>query len=348
MRDLSPHDDHVRNPSSSTTSISHHANPPNPQVLAHLLAHALNDNYILLSLFNEAKVPMGPPAADIKDRLGNLILQRPAALSLLWSYVFGLEKPDQSILGKRKGKERSTDLDDDYVLSGEGEKAHQSIVKLFFEIVLASAQSSSANLFALRRHLPNLPEFLITRLFGYPIKRKFEVTFPAREDWYDDNGNFDDGDDDHLPWSEPSPELRKTYFSLLRKILEAGVDQSLTWRLFSLLKIVKKHGAETTSAVTSPPLEDVAGDETPTKRDKKRPKAPMLSINTQPPRIDEEKLDPEILELVRHAVKSRWPDVFVFRGGTGENNGGLEMKDLGRVWPAGPKGFNFSVSPSRT
>jgi hypothetical protein len=63
-----------------------------------------------------------------------------------------------------------------------------------------------------------------------------------------------------------------------------------------------------------------------------------------PPVADIERLNVEVLDLLRHAMRSRWPDMFVFKGGKGISEASIELSDLGRAWPAGQKGFHYSVS----
>ena len=326
-----------------------------PQIFLHLLAHILSDNYTILSLLSPTTKTLEQLTDDeLKEKLGDLTVKRAAALPLLWAYLWGLEDSSPDSNGKGKGKERPRTEEERMLQAGELEKeVDQPLLRLGLGVLALAAQSSTANLFSIRYHLPDLPELLMTRLYGYPAERKYEITFPARDDWCDDLP-----EEDEVAWSKswtaPSDELRSVYLALFRRLLEAGVTQQLVWRLFSLAKVsanaLNADGSVSTSlgvtpsdsVVTSPGLEDTAMNTTP-RGTKKRPK-PSLLISTTLKAPDEERLRPEILELIRHAMKARWPPAFVFRGGNGENEGGLEMKDIGKQWPSGAKGFNFSVS----
>jgi len=314
----------------------------------------MNDNYIILSLLSPSTNTLEALTDDeLKDKLGDLTVKRGAALPLLWAYLWGLEdaSPDHGVKGK--GKERPRTEEERMLQAGELEReTDESLLRVGLSILTLAAQSSTANLFTIRYHLPVLPEFLMTRLYGYPAERKYEVTFPARDDWCDDLP-----EDDEVTWSKswtaPSDELRSVYLALFRRLLEGGVTQQLVWRLFSLAKVsansLNPDGTISSSfgvtpsdsVVTSPGLEDAATNTTP-RANRKRPR-PSLHISTTLKAPEDERLRPEILELIRHTMKARWPPAFVFRGGNGENEGGLELKDMGKAWPGGPKGFNFSV-----
>ncbi|KAL7420576.1 Beige protein-like 1 [Cryptotrichosporon argae] len=104
-------------------------------------------------------------------------------------------------------------------------------------------------------------------------------------------------------WRAPLASLRGVYLALLRRMLEAGVSQAQAWRLFSLLKL----------AVPSP--------------------AAPAELET---------LNAEVLETLQLAMRAKWPDAFVFRGGKDHVPGGLQISDLGRPWMPSAKGFMFS------
>ena len=146
------------------------------------------------------------------------------------------------------------------------------------------------------------------------------------------------------------------YLALLRRLLEAGVDQRLTWRLFSLVKTPVKDKQSSNIE-----LKEEKGLEEPSKRagnqsskvevetartSQKRPKPSHLTIATDPSLsgFGVEDLQIEVLDLIRHSMKSRWPAAFVFAHSERGNEGGLELVDLGRPWSTPQKGFNFSVS----
>jgi hypothetical protein len=323
---------------------------PDPLILAHLLAHVCNNNYTILSIFAK---PTEYDPSTLAEKLGDMTVRWGDALPLLWSYLWGFDDPATSMLGG-KGKARASLAQRQAKACAHGHYESSSpLIELAFRILLIASQASIANLFTLHRNLPGLANFLLVRLYGPPEKREYDVTFPARDDWHMVN---DRDDDDDLEWIVPSDALRAVYLSLLRRMLEAGVDQRVTWRLYTLVKIRPKPVVElpstTSSRPESPsPISPARNEsmETPTKA-RRRPKPDLHIATPAAPsaELDTERLRPEVLELIRHAMKSRWPDAFIFRGGMGDARGGIEMRDLGRVWQNGQKGFNFSVSLSRS
>lgn len=340
--------DTVSSPSSSSRGACpdldvRHA--PDPKILAHIMSHVLNDNYSLLSVVTDSQ---SYAEEELREKLGELTIQRGAALPLLWAYLWGLDPSPTT--ETRKGKERDYhDVQEERLLcSGELEQsANSALLRTVVQVLLLAAQSSVINIFTIRRHLPRLDDFLMTRLYGYTRKRKYDVTFPARDDWCDD---LPDDESDLLLWRRPSNELRTVYVALLRRLLEAGVEQRLVWRLFGLVKVSANSLAQRsagTSGISTPltsPRPDGMTQIDPTSKAKarKRPK-PALQISTTIKSEDEERLDTEVLDLIRHCMKARWPAAFVF-GGSGPAEGGLELRDMVKTWPSGQKGFNFSVS----
>ena len=344
---------------SSSSDLSHQDQSqtlPDPRILSYLLAHIFDNNYSLLSIFDPPPED-GPPLAE---RLGELKLRWGPALPLLWAYMWGQNIPSDS----KKGKEKARDNDRLFkeVISGRNERMddqHSQIILVTFKLLLASAQGSTSNLFILSSKLDLLSEFLINRIYGPAKKRTFADTFPSRRDWVD---REDDETDEELPWDPPSSSLREVYLSLLRKLLETGVNQRITWRLFELVKTTEaarrrkdEHPHEgTNQSGTSTPTG--TAPPTPTKKSpsdeesglamkKKRPQL-TLAPTAPLPVADMERLDAEVLDLLRHAMRLRWPDMFVFRGGSGISEASIELPDLGRAWPGAQKGFHFSVSHS--
>ena len=329
---------------------------PDARILSYLLAHIFDNNYSLLSIF-DTPAEDAPPLAD---RLGELKLRWGGALPLLWAYMWGQNIPADS----KKGKEKARDTDRLFkeVIAGQQENLSEQqtrLVETTFKLLLSSTQGTS-NLFILSSKLDLLSEFLVNRLYGPAKKRTYADTFPARRDWVDRD---DDEDDQEPTWKAPSKSLRETYLALLRKLLETGVNQKITWRLFELVKTTeadrrtkdeqqeeKAQSGTSTPISTAPPTpaksQAAAEDSTLTMK-KKRPQL-TLTPTAPLPVADMERLDAEVLDLLRHAMRSRWPDMFVFRGGRGISEAGIELPDLGRAWPGAQKGFHFSVSVSLT
>lgn len=328
------------------------------------------NNYTILSVVaKQATIDLS--SSDLGTQLGDLSLRIGPALPLLWAYLFDTAEPVLSS-GSLKGKEKADDgrlatrsvcgyCEGDETT--EDGRSRARLLELVLRILLLSAQASTANLVVLRNNLPRLAEFLLTRLYGPPAKRQYAVTFPARvnsadhSDYDDDEGNAHEEPE----WRPPSTGLRTAYHSLLRKILEGGVNQTITWRLFELVRkqsqskpptpaedAAPEAGPDPPAPTSEQPVSsaDVDGKSGSIKR--KAPKPPKIEI---PAALVEgvsasgdEALDPEVLELIRHSMKCKWPDMFVLRSSKGSEDGSLELKDLGRPWPAPQKGLSFSVS----
>jgi hypothetical protein len=343
---------------SSSSDLSHQSQSqvlPDAKVLSYLLAHIYDNNYSILSIFDTSPED-APPLAE---RVGELKLRWGGALPLLWAYMWGQNIASDS----KKGKERASNADRSFreVVSGKHEHLgdqHTRIIETTLKLLLASALGSASNLFILSSKLDLLSEFLIDRLYGPPKKRVYADTFPARRDWVD---REEDEDDHGWHWRPPSARLREIYLSLLRKLLETGVNQKITWRLFELVKTTeadrrkkdqqaqedRNHSETSTPTGTAPPtptkMSRTGTEESTLTMKKKRPQL-TLAPTTPLPVATMERLDAEVLDLLRHAMRSRWPDMFVFRGGRGIGEAGIELPDLGRAWPGAQKGFHFSVS----
>lgn len=370
-------DDAVPSPATSSR-IPFHSPPkghrPDAAIVAVLLAHMFGNNYTILSVVAK-QATIDPSSSDLGTQLGDLSLRTGAALPLLWAYLQGTAEP---VLppGSLKGKEKAGDgrlATRSFHGYCEGDEATEEgkrqarLLELVMRILLLSAQASTANLVVIRNHLPLLAEFLLTRLYGPPAQRQYAVTFPARgntgqDSDYDEDDN-DDNDDSSgaLDWRPPSSGLRTAYHALLRKILEGGVNQTITWRLFELVRrqspsepptpagdAETEAVAEMVPAVEQQPVSsaDVDGKSGSIKR--KAPKPPKIDIPAalieSVSAASDEALDPEVLDLIRHSMKCKWPDMFVLRSSKGNEDGSLELKDLGRTWPSPQKGFSFSVS----
>ncbi|WWC96475.1 hypothetical protein V866_003343 [Kwoniella sp. B9012] len=340
----------------SLSKLSPPSESPNSQIIAVLLAHICNNNYSILSLFQSPPTTSTSTSDQsissiISQRLGDLNI-RPStsgALKLLWAYI---RREDE----KGKGKRRQSDMESSF--EGEEGREQQRLIEITFQVILVAASASTLNLFAIVTQLPQLSEFLVVRLYGIPEKRTYEVTFPARDDWV--QADSSPVAEQIEEWKPPLDSLRKIYLALFRRLLEAGVTQTLVWRLFGLVKttspvVVEQEDPENsgsgngnqvniaspsdisspTGVVTSPePILD-----TPKIKHKRKPDL-HIDVDRLPP--DEESLHLEVLDLLRHAMKARWPDVFVFKGGNGDTLGGLQLKETGRTWMGGQKGFNFS------
>ena len=365
-------------------------NLPNLKILAHLLAHISNDNYTILSVVPSATSGVELESTALAEQLGDISLTRPRALPLLWYYLWSLPAdPNHIRPGKGKSREKYQQRHRCVDGSMESQPERSPAIAMSLRILLIAMQVSVINLFALKSSLPSLPSFLMDRLYAPEAEKKYEITFPPRDDWFvpeDEDRNASSTEE--FNWAAPSDKFRSLYLLLLRRLLEAGVDQALVWRLFGRARIAldppKKETAKpeepaealqatpeirevdyasprvdatdsnssfiSTSrrSVTESPLSiastlDTSAPPTPTPDPMpKRRRPPNLVIDPVPP-VEVEKLDMEVLDLIRHSMKARWPDLFAFRGSGGIEECGLELKDMGRTWPLPSKGFNFSV-----
>lgn len=309
-------------------------NFPNPQILAQLFAHVCSNNYSFTAVFESPEISL----SNIPSRIGDIVVcsSTSGALKLLWSYLQG-----ESSKGKCREHIPLGDFE------GKEDSEEAKLVQLFFQVLLIIVKTSIPNLFTVAFELPNLSEFLLERLYGPEQKRKYAITFPRSKD----PGLKEESEEEEavIKWQGPNKELRPIYLALLKRMLEASVDQKVTWRLFGL---VRRTNEDSKHIAVETPASVVFTPETPSSTSPSSLPAlapptrgkPNLHINTiDTTAKDDESLYPEVLDLIRHAVKSKWSDVFVFEGGCGDNLGGLELEELGRPWMNGHKGFNFSV-----
>lgn len=153
--------------------------------------------------------------------------------------------------------------------------------------------------------------------------------------------------------------LRPVLLKLLRRLVEAGIPVEYTHMLF---RLAKKSNAPTALAIIknaqaaeeegnngpreigsasnrSSPSKSPAGRRT-------RPAKPMslklaLNVLAGSAKNGPSVLDKDILEILRHGMSRRWPDVFMFSPEMGGSPGGLLCSDLGKMWPTSVKGYYF-------
>lgn len=292
---------------------------PNPRVFSLLLAHILDNNYALLSLFKNGGEDID---AEALEKVGDVRLRWPAAIPLLWAYVLGASP-------SAKGKEPAAlyDAARSGLVEREASPMQQKLVLVLFRVLLLAAKSTP-NLYLIKSFIPELGDFLITRLYGWGTPRHFDDTFPPREEWYADAV---EGKEAKPEWSAPTADLRAVYLSMLKRILEAGTTTEETWRLFSLVRKVPPAARVVTPLPETP---DTTGS-----GKLFRGRAP-LKIATDTP-LEGETLDNEVLSLIHNAVSHHNPDSFVFRSSPNDTSG-IEVPDLGKPWPSSTKGFFFS------
>lgn len=152
--------------------------------------------------------------------------------------------------------------------------------------------------------------------------------------------------------------LRAILLKLLRRLVEAGVPTEYAHMLFQL---VKKSDAPTALAIIknaqaaeeegTNPFEGVPGStqSSPSKSPagkRTRPTKPMslklaLNVLAGSAKNGPSVLDRDILEILRHGMSRRWPDVFMFSPELGGSEGGLMCNNLGKMWPTSAKGYYF-------
>jgi hypothetical protein len=166
------------------------------------------------------------------------------------------------------------------------------------------------------------------------------------------------------PVVEKAPDShRPILLKVLKRLLEAGVPYGYGHRLFRLARRVPQ------PSIPSTPQGALSSTETPgaitpngSPSGKKRPIKLKLSINTTlhtPPEQQAEGscLDEEILEVLKHCMSKRWPDMFSFSarmskaipvdaGAVHDTEGGrIVSRDLGKAWPVANKGYTYMVRP---
>lgn len=219
--------------------------------------------------------------------------------------------------------------------------------------VLLAMTADRTNLLLIRANLPDLPQFLLTRVYGWEPEREYDVTFPPRDEWFQ-NAHAETSSAPH-EWREPNTTARAVYLALLQRVVTGGVDAQITWRLFELVRkvppkpkvlegmdSVASSGAATPTAQPSSPgtsAVSLPGVDTP-KSQKKKPTL-KLKLNLTPP--GGETLDTEVLDLIRRAMRSHNPHAFIFRSAPSVEDGGLELSELDRPFPPSTKGFVFAT-----
>lgn len=151
--------------------------------------------------------------------------------------------------------------------------------------------------------------------------------------------------------------LRPILLKLLRRLVEAGVPTEYAHMLFRLAKksdaptalatIKNAQAAEEdasatqggTRSVESSPSKSPAGKRT-------RPAKPMslklaLNVLAGSAKNGPAVLDKDILEILRHGMSKRWPNVFMFSPELGGSAGGMICNNLGKTWPTSAKGYYF-------
>lgn len=344
MRKLSPGSNQSDVNQNDANQNEANQNEASPETLGLLLSHILDNNYTLRSLFADVgTVDSASVCQWLDDKLGEVFLRRADALPLLWSYVWGLEdEADGS----------STDQTIPYTkvlecASGEREQdeARAKLALITIRILDIAARSSKANAMLIQSRLPWLSDFLVTRIYGLAPKREFEDTFPARIEWFQ-NANAEDGPETQPTWVAPSDQLRAAYLSLLRQQLQCGVTTPLTWRLVQLVRKVPpapapKPAAIASSGTVTPTTEQEQENESPSRPF--RGKTPLKITMPSAPDDKDESLVHEVLDLLKIAMQNQTPSAFILRGARGNAEGGLEIPDLGRVWPNSTKGLIFTA-----
>ncbi|GMK59712.1 hypothetical protein CspeluHIS016_0803180 [Cutaneotrichosporon spelunceum] len=309
---------------------SEDADTPDREVLGILLSHLLGNNYTLRSLF-------AGPEADVDAALKDAHLRWARGLPLLWAYIWDLDKGD---------------TDREALCGGQPEATASPVVWLTLRVLRALA-TDPTNLLLIRANLPDLPQFLLTRIYGYEPERHFDITFSPRDEW------FQNVQAESVvrarKWIAPSPEVRALYLSLLQRVVTSGVDTQIAWRLFQLVRkappkqpriepgSVTSSGAATpTARPASPSVESATPASTPGPDSPRSQKIkPTLKIKLSPPVY--ESLDTEVLDLVRRAMRSHNPHAFIFRSAPGIEDGSLVLKELDRPFPPATKGFVFAA-----
>lgn len=309
---------------------------PDARVLGLLLAHILGNNYALLSLFSGDLDELVDKEDALANRLSDVTLRAAAGLPLLWAYVWGLEGAT------------GEDLWPDTLLSGQLEQnadgtTQGKLLRITLDILLLATRHN-ADLFLMRTNLPSLPDFLFTRIYGREEPRPVEVTFPARDEWYQNAGA-----EDSQPlseWTAPTASLRSLYLKLLRNLLRAGVTPAHTRRLFTLVRSLRPEREKSEPEkldMESSSSEEPTADDASSDRLRKASRMSPMRIALPDPSMPNESLNAEVLDMIRDLMPARTPASFVFRGGKGGAEGGLEIADLKHAWPSSTRGFIFTV-----
>ncbi len=144
--------------------------------------------------------------------------------------------------------------------------------------------------------------------------------------------------------------LRAILFRILRRLVEAGIPSHYSHKLFRLAKLDQEGPRPSLSAIATPKPDESSPSKGMPRKTPMR--APSLHLDLgddfqtkHNPNLEQiQQLDGDILDIIRHGMTKRWPDMFCFSPRVGGTAGGLFMPEMGRQWPSAQKGYHFMVS----
>jgi hypothetical protein len=145
------------------------------------------------------------------------------------------------------------------------------------------------------------------------------------------------------------------HFALLKRVLESGIKPRHAHLLFR--RAVRNVEPPTQATTPEPELEAPVPDVEPKKNQRPQLKldlsplaispsstpTPFSVVTPEPESVHDEILDPDVVDLIRHAMRFRSPSAHAFRPGKG---GSLKLKDAGKPWPIALRGYQFYVRDS--
>lgn len=224
----------------------------------------------------------------------------------------------------------------------------EHIERIVWRLMIVVVSSSWINLFRVHQALPGIVESVLERLQPSATEAEQETSSTlarSRNESVDFGADFRTDAEEEVARSAMTtaagPELRPILLRLLRRLVEAGIPSECSHRLFRMLR---KHDQPIKSSTLPPPSVDAAGSPTTSSR-RRPPRGPRLALKLDmldsPPAGH---LDTEILDVVKHGMAKRWPDVFCFDPASeqGERPGSFTCSDLARTWPGASKGYYFT------
>jgi hypothetical protein len=248
-----------------------------------------------------------------------------------------------------------------------------------WRVMLVVVQSSWINLFELSKSMGEggLVECVLDRLYPPRNRRNKQATTTRQPENLrmgmfsgDEESDYDASHDPFAIQSGPiipfgrkpksrarlpaaDGQLRLILLKVLRRLVEIGIHPRLNRKVFRLLRketegstISRNRSGDTTPGNSSynngTPKPGGTPPSTGVKPRLAKMKPPALKLSLRGLTGDEPEsdlLEDDMLDVVRHGMGKRWPDLFAFKN----KEAGLDLEGLAK-WPSKDKGFYFMVS----
>lgn len=342
---------------------------PQPMLLGLLFSLTFNNDASLRKLFS-ADLRTLPTYPDPLPISSSLVISQPDFLPFLFdllplsyrpSTIRQVGLPNVNPGWSRYGTRHSHDA----ILLSESQQRLENVV---WRVLIVVVFSSWTNLFHVHNHLPGTIEAILDRLVpeskGNIVANETETLRQSTSKISSANGPEENieshvdsgtGTNEHHVYAVPSTvviippagsTLRQILLRLLRRLVEAGIPPSCSHRLFKSIRIAEIKPAPVNT-------DTKANNESPSSSPSRRPKP----SKGKPPKLHliidslnestmskRPRLDKEMLDIVRHGMGKRWPDMFCFSPRLpGEQSGSFICNNIGKPWPSASQGYYFTV-----